>query len=87
VLAPGDSLDRKQNIKLKPLRPKEGRFLPAGAALGAIVYLEPDGYQPTKHDTIRLSTNVHSMKKQQGYICCEPRANVSACRLCCTGVV
>lgn len=77
VLSPGDSLDSHQNIRLKPLRPKEGRFLPAPAALGGVLYLEPAGYLPARHDVVRLDTNVLVMKQQQGYICCEPTPDVS----------
>ena len=48
VLAPGDSLDSQQNVRLKPLKPKEGRFLPILAALRGQLYLEPAGYLPTQ---------------------------------------
>lgn len=76
VLAPGDSLDSHQNVRLKPLRPKEGRFLPVLAALSGQLYLEPAGYYPTQHDVIQLDRNVLAMQSQGGYISCLPRPEV-----------
>ena len=35
-------------------------------------------FLPTKHDVVRLSCSVLSMKQQQGYVACQPRADVSA---------
>lgn len=43
ALGPGDGLDGHQNMRLRPLRPGEGRFLPVVAALGGSLYLEPFG--------------------------------------------
>jgi hypothetical protein len=111
VLGPGDTLDSQQNMRLRPLRPGEGRFLPAVASLGGALFLEPFGWAgmrwwegrppllpaahrpvadaavrcgpsprflPTKHDVVRLSPNVLAMKGQQGYVACQPRADVRA---------
>ncbi len=43
VLGPGDSLDSHQNMRLRPLKPGEGRFLPLVATLGGALFLEPLG--------------------------------------------
>jgi hypothetical protein len=43
VLGPGDALDSQQNLRLRPLRPGEGRFLPVVATLGGALFLEPFG--------------------------------------------
>lgn len=43
VLGPGDALDAHQNMRLRPLRPGEGRFLPVVATLGGTLFLEPWG--------------------------------------------
>lgn len=43
MLGPGDSLDSHQNMRLRPLRPGEGRFLPVVATLGGALFLEPHG--------------------------------------------
>lgn len=44
MLGPGDSLDSHQNMRLRPLRPGEGRFLPVVATLGGTLFLEPWGW-------------------------------------------
>ncbi len=76
MLAPGDSLDSQQNVRLKPLRPREGRFLPALAALRGQLFLEPAGYFPTRHDSLQLDANVLALKWQRGFITCLPRPEV-----------
>lgn len=42
------------------------------AALGGVVRLQPDSYQPASSDVIRLNPDVQAMRQQQGYVCCEP---------------
>lgn len=62
---------------LQPLKPKEGRFLPAAAALGGLLFLAPEGHQPAQHDVLRLDSSLPVLRLQQGYISCEPKADVS----------
>lgn len=65
---------------LQPLKPKEGRFLPATAALGGLLFLAPEGHLPAQHDVLRLQHDGPSLpivRQQQGYISCEPKPDVS----------
>lgn len=62
---------------LQPLKPKEGRFLPAAAAIGGLLFLAPEGHLPTEHDVIRLDVSLKSLGQQQGYIRCCNKPNVS----------
>jgi hypothetical protein len=64
---------------LQPLKPKEGRFLPAAAALGGLLFLAPEGHLPAQHDVLCLQhngANLHALRSQQGYISCEPKPDV-----------
>jgi hypothetical protein len=64
---------------LQPLKPKEGRFLPAAAALGGLLFLAPEGHLPAQHDVLRLQHDGPSLpilRQQQGYISCEPKPEV-----------
>lgn len=67
-------------LALQPLKPKEGRFLPAAAALGGLLFLAPEGHLPAQHDVLRLQHDGPSLpilRQQQGYISCEPKPDVS----------
>jgi hypothetical protein len=84
VLAPGDRLDEQQVIHMRALKPKEGRFLPAPAALGGQLWVQPQGYSVTKHDVLQLRNRVADMREQQGFIRCDPLPKVGlpdACTL------
>jgi hypothetical protein len=68
------------DVLLQPLKPKEGRFLPAAAALGGLLFLAPEGHLPAQHDVLRLQHDGPSLpilRQQQGYISCEPKPDVS----------
>jgi hypothetical protein len=69
----------------QPLKPKEGRFLPAAAALGGLLFLAPEGHLPAQHDVLRLDPLLTVLRLQQGYVSCEPKPDVSAAllRFCC----
>eukprot|EP00878_Enallax_costatus_P006928 GHUV01007260.1.p1 GENE.GHUV01007260.1~~GHUV01007260.1.p1 ORF type:complete len:2890 (+),score=849.52 GHUV01007260.1:2-8671(+) len=73
VLGPGDKLDSLQRLYLRPLKPKEGRFLPVAAALGGLLFLAPEGHQPAEHDVLRLSVSLKALSQQQGYIQCQSK--------------
>ncbi|GFR40084.1 hypothetical protein Agub_g632, partial [Astrephomene gubernaculifera] len=80
VLGHGDTrLPGEQDIRLRPLRPGEGRYLPVLAALDGTLYLEPRSttkppcvYMPAEHDVIHLSPTVSKMPGQSGFIACGP---------------
>jgi len=55
---------------LLPLKPTNS--IVAAASITA----HSHSYLPTKHDVVRLSSSVLSMKQQQGYVACQPRADV-----------
>jgi hypothetical protein len=61
---------------MQPLKPKEGRFLPAAAALGGMLFLAPEGHLPSEHDVLRLTPSLLMLKKQQGYITCHSKPDV-----------
>jgi hypothetical protein len=65
------------SLLLQPLKPKEGRFLPAAAALGGLLFLAPEGHLPAQHDVLRLDPSLMMLRQQQGYISCEPKPDVS----------
>ncbi|WIA12623.1 hypothetical protein OEZ85_006280 [Tetradesmus obliquus] len=73
VLAPGDKLDAMQRLHLRALKPKEGRFLPAAAALGGLLFLAPDGHFAAEHDVLQLQASLLVLKQQQGYITCQSK--------------
>ncbi|GLC63393.1 hypothetical protein PLESTF_000031500 [Pleodorina starrii] len=79
ALGTGDQrLPGDQDIKLRALKPKEGRYLPVVAALGGSLYLEARTptqpqkgwcvYGTSKHDVIRLFPDVTNMLSQTGFI-------------------
>ncbi|EFJ52490.1 hypothetical protein VOLCADRAFT_102987 [Volvox carteri f. nagariensis] len=77
VRGAGDvQLPGEQDIRLRPLKPGEGRYLPVVAALGGSLYLEartPQGkgwctYEAAQHDVIRLFPRVSDMLEQAGFI-------------------
>jgi len=63
-------------VLLQPLKPKEGRFLPAAAALDGLLFLAPEGHLPAQHDVMRLDPSLPVLRLQQGYISCEPKPEV-----------
>jgi hypothetical protein len=67
------------------LKPKEGRFLPAAAALGGLLFLAPDGHYAAEHDVLQLQTSLLALKQQQGYITCQSKPDVSS--LLCRGLL
>eukprot|EP00775_Hariotina_reticulata_P006353 gene6353-6586_t len=79
VLGPGDKLDSLQQLHLRPLKPKEGRFLPAAAALGGMLFLAPEGHLPSEHDVLRLTPSLVTLKKQQGYVTCHSKPERLQC--------
>jgi hypothetical protein len=64
-------------ILLQALKPKEGRFLPAAAALGGLLFLAPDGHYAAEHDVLQLQASLLALKQQQGYITCQSKPDVS----------
>lgn len=69
---------------LQPLKPKEGRFLPAAAALGGLLFMAPEGHLPAQHDVLRLDPSLATLRLQQGYITCQPKPDVSVtCDILC----
>ncbi|KAF6253188.1 hypothetical protein COO60DRAFT_1463300 [Scenedesmus sp. NREL 46B-D3] len=55
------------------LKPKEGRFLPAAAALGGLLFLAPEGHYAAEHDVLQLQPSLLALKQQQGYITCQSK--------------
>jgi hypothetical protein len=66
---------------LQALKPKEGRFLPAAAALGGLLFLAPDGHCVAEHDVLQLQTSLLALKQQQGYVTCQSKPDVSSRQL------
>lgn len=62
---------------IQALKPKEGRFLPAAAALGGLLFLAPEGHLPAEHDVLRLDVSLKALSQQQGYITCQSKPDVS----------
>ena len=65
-----DSIE--SNMRIGPLNPGEGTYLPLVASLGGLLFLHPNGYEEATRDVIRLSVNVEDLVNQQGYIVCDP---------------
>lgn len=63
------------SISIGPLAPKAGCYLPLTAALGGLLFLQPEGYGEASRDVIRLGCSVEELVGQQGYITCEPLAD------------
>ncbi|KXZ47067.1 hypothetical protein GPECTOR_38g304 [Gonium pectorale] len=73
VLANGDvQLPGDQDIRLRPLHPGKGRYLPVVAALDGVLYMEPHKHLPAEHDVIRLFPAVSDIAGQSGFIACGP---------------
>jgi len=60
------------DLAIGPLAPKSGCYLPLTAALGGLLFVQPEGYMEASRDVIRLSSKVDELLCQQGYITCDP---------------
>ena len=48
-------------------------YLPLTAVLEGHLFLQPAGYLEGERDVIRLAPTVEDVKKQEGYITCQPK--------------
>jgi hypothetical protein len=60
------------DVRVGPLAPGAGCYLPLTAALGGLLFLRPEGYAEASRDVMRMSASVEEMLEQQGYITCDP---------------
>ena len=60
----GDQMVGEQDIMLRMLRPRAGRYLPVTACLDGVLAVAPKGYLPTQHDSVRLVPEVDKARAQ-----------------------
>ena len=53
-------------------------YLPLTAVLEGHLFLQPAGYLEGERDVIRLAPSVEEVKKQEGYITCQPKTEGDA---------
>lgn len=58
---------------VQPLKPKEGRYLPAASLLGGQLQLAPEGHDPAPQDVLSLSPCPLALKSQAGYLTCHAK--------------